>query len=343
MQTMSSPTPASSSAAVPAAAHASRSRLGLAGALFLLALAAALAFLAKGYVLFQASMLLSYAVALVGLNLLTGYNGQISLGHGAFFAIGAYTVGVLMDKASAPYWLAVPAGGIVCLAVGYAFGRPALKLQGLYLALATFALGVVTPQLLKYKYLEPWTGGVGGIVLTKPDAPFGLPLTADQWFYLYALAMAAVLMWLARNLIDSGTGRAIRAIRDHEMAAESMGVDNRHYKSMTFGVSAAFTGIGGGLSALAVQFVSPDSFTMFLSISLLVGVVVGGVGTLWGAAFGAAFIMFVPNLAEKVSKDAAWGVYGVVLILFIFVMPGGVMGMVAKVRSHLRRRKEIAA
>jgi branched-chain amino acid transport system permease protein len=342
MQTIT-PSTISSTAVGPNSARASGSQMGLATTVVLLAVAVSLAFLAKGYVLFQATMFLSYAVALVGLNLLTGYNGQISLGHGAFFAIGAYTVGVLMDKTSAPYWLAVPAAGIVCLAVGYAFGRPALKLQGLYLALATFALGVVTPQLLKYKYLEPWTGGVGGVVLTKPEAPFGLPLTADQWFYLYALAVTIVLLWLARNLIDSGTGRAMRAIRDHEMAAESMGVDNRHYKSMTFGVSAAFTGIGGGLSALAVQFVSPDSFTMFLSISLLVGVVVGGVGTLWGAAFGAAFIMFVPNLAEKVSKDAAWGVYGVVLILFIFVMPGGVMGLIAKVRSQLLRRKGAAA
>ena len=344
MQTMTttSTTSSTASSVINAGARTtSRSYLGLAGILVLLVLAIALAFMVKGYVLFQATMLLSYAIALVGLNLLTGYNGQISLGHGAFFAIGAYTVGVLMDKASTPYWLAVPVGGIVCLAVGYAFGRPALKLKGLYLALATFALGVVTPQLLKYKHLEHWTGGVGGIVLTKPEAPFGLPLTADQWFYLFTLAVAAVLMWLARNLIDSGTGRAIRAIRDHDMAAESMGVDNRHYKSMTFGISAAFTGIGGGLSALAVQFVSPDSFTMFLSISLLVGVVVGGVGTLWGAAFGAAFIMFVPNMAEKVSKDAAWGVYGVVLILFIFVMPGGVMGLLAKVKSSLARRKDM--
>jgi len=313
-------------------------RTALPWAVVLLAAAAALAFLAKGYILFQATMVLSYATALVGLNLLTGYNGQISLGHGAFYAIGAYTVGILMDKAGAPYWLAVPAAAVVCLCVGYAFGRPALKLQGLYLALATFALGVVTPQLLKYKHLEQWTGGVGGIVLNKPEAPFGLPLSADQWFYLFTLAVAAIMFVLARNLIDSGTGRAIRAIRDHELAAEAMGVDNSHYKSMTFGVSAAFTGVAGGLSALAVQFVSPDSFTMFLSISLLVGVVVGGVGTLWGAVFGAAFIMFVPTLAEKVSKDAAWGVYGVVLILFIFVMPGGVMGLIARLRVRFGRQ-----
>ena len=308
----------------------------------LLLAAAALVLLAKGYVLFQTTMLLAYAISLVGLNLLTGYNGQISLGHGAFFAVGAYTVAILMDRAQVSYALAVPASGVVCLAVGYAFGRPALKLQGLYLALATFTLGVVTPQLLKYKHLESWTGGVSGIVLVKPEAPLGLPLNADQWFLVYSLMVTAVMLWLARNLIDSGSGRALRAIRDHEMAAESMGVNNRHYKSMAFGVSAAFTGIGGALSAVAVQFVSPDSFTMFLSISLLVGMVVGGVGTLWGAVFGAAFIMFVPGLAESISKDAAWGVYGVVLILFMFVMPGGVMGLLAKARDRLGRRAATA-
>jgi branched-chain amino acid transport system permease protein len=212
-----------------------------------------------------------------------------------------------------------------------------LKLQGLYLALATFTLGVVTPQLLKYKHLEAWTGGVGGIVLTKPEAPFGLPLVADQWMYLFSLTVAVVMFFIARNLIDSGSGRAMRAIRDHALAAESMGIDNSHYKSMTFGISAAFTGVGGALSALAVQFVSPDSFTMFLSITLLVGIVVGGVGTLWGALFGAVFIMFVPTVAEKISKDAAWGIYGAVLILFVFVMPGGVMGLIERVRARARR------
>ncbi|AOV05548.1 branched-chain amino acid ABC transporter permease [Delftia tsuruhatensis] len=293
-----------------------------------LALAAcSLVFVAKGYQLFQATMVLAYAVALVGLNILTGYSGQISLGHGAFFAIGAYAAGILMDRAGLAYWLAVPAAGLVSLAAGYLFGRPALRLEGLYLALATFALGVAMPQLLKYRHLEAWTGGVGGIVLTKPEAPWGLPLDADQWFYLYALAVAALLFWMARNLIDSGSGLALRAIRDHAMAAEAMGVDNAHCKSMAFAISAGYTGVGGALSAIAVQFVAPDSFTMFLSISLLVGVVVGGVGTLWGALFGALFIMFIPGLAEQVSKAAPWAVYGTVLIVFMFAMPGGVMGL----------------
>ena len=122
------------------------------------------------------------------------------------------------------------------------------------------------------------------------------------------------------------------------MAAEAMGVDSRHYKSMSFGVSAAYTGVGGALSAIAVQFVSPDSFTLFLSISLLVGIVVGGVGTLWGALFGALFIMFVPNMAEKISKAAPWAVYGVVLIALMFAMPGGVMGLLRNIRQRRSER-----
>ena len=311
------------SASVPTAVSGFSERTVKAGLLVLLILAVGLAFVAKGYQLFQATMVVAYAIALVGLNMLTGYNGQISLGHGAFFALGAYVTGILMEHASVPYWATVPAAGVVCLLAGYLFGRPALKL----------ALAVAMPQLLKYKHLEAWTGGVQGIVLMKPDAPWGLPLTQDQWLYLFALAVAVVMFWIAHNLLQSGTGRAMRAIRDHAMAAEAMGVDNRHYKSMTFGVSAAYTGVGGALSAIAVQFVSPDSFTLFLSISLLVGIVVGGVGTLWGALYGAIFIMFVPNLAEKVSKAAPWAVYGVVLILLMFVMPGGVVGMLRKLQA----------
>ena len=297
-----------------------------------------LAFVAKGYQLFQATMVLAYAIALLGLNMLTGYNGQISLGHGAFFALGAYVTGILMEHALWPYWATIPAAGVVCLAVGYLFGRPALKLEGLYLALATFALGVAMPQLLKYKHLEAWTGGVQGIVLIKPDAPWGLPLNPDQWLYFFSLVVTALMFVLAHNLLQSGTGRAMRAIRDHAMAAEAMGVDNRHYKSMSFGVSAAYTGVGGALGAIAVQFVSPDSFTLFLSISLLVGIVVGGVGTLWGALYGAVFIMFVPDMAEKVSKAAPWAVYGAVLIAFMFVMPGGVVGLLRRIETAWRGR-----
>lgn len=327
--------PSAGHAAAAPAAAASRSTLVWVSLLVLLAIA--LTFFLKGYQLFQATMVLSYAIALLGLNILTGYNGQISLGHGAFYAIGAYATGILMEHGGMPYWLTVPMAGVICLIVGYLFGRPALKLEGLYLALATFALGVAMPQLLKYKHLEQWTGGVQGIVLMKPGAPFGLPLTEDQWVYLFSLLVTVIMFVIAHNLLQSGSGRAMRAIRDHAMAAEAMGVDNSHYKAMTFGVSAAFTGVGGALSAIAVQFVAPDSFTLFLSISLLVGIVVGGVGTLYGAIFGAIFIMFVPSLAEKVSKAAPWAVYGAVLILFMFIMPGGVVGLLRKIQARFSR------
>jgi branched-chain amino acid transport system permease protein len=339
MRTVNPNTSAVQAAAALPASPAVASRKITLSMWVVLPLLAALAFpfIVKGYFIFQATMVLSYAVALLGLNMLTGYNGQISLGHGAFYAIGAYTTAILMDRFGIPYWLTIPIAGAVSMVAGYLFGLPALKLEGLYLALATFALSVALPQLLKYKHLEAWTGGVQGIVLIKPDAPFGLPLTPDQWLYLLSLAVVVLMFWLARNLLQSGVGRAIMAIRDNPLAAETMGVDNRHFKASIFGVSAMYTGIGGALSAIAVQFVAPDSFTMFLSISLLVGIVVGGVGTISGAFYGAAFIMFVPSAAEKISKAAPWAVYGIVLILFVFVLPGGVVGLIRKMQDRMKK------
>jgi len=313
-----------------------RSSLRSGGAIGALLIAAcALPFALQDYQIFQATMVLVYAVALLGLNLLTGYNGQISLGHGAFYAIGAYAAAILMDRFGVPYWLTVPAAGAMCLAVGFLFGLPALKLEGLYLALATFALGMALPQLLKYKHLEPWTGGVGGLVLTKPAAPFALPLNPDQWLYLFVLAITVLMFLVARNLLRGSVGRAMTAIRDHAMAAETMGIDNAMYKSLTFGVSAMYTGVAGALGAIVVQFVAPESFTIFLSITLLVGVVVGGLASISGALYGALFIQFIPNIAENISKAAPWAIYGVILIVLMFVMPTGVAGAIRSLRTRL--------
>src|SRR5690242_15261452 len=142
----------------------------------LFAVLCGLPFVLSNFSVFQLTLVLVYAIVLLGLNMLTGYNGQISLGHGAFYAIGAYTAAILMDRFGVPYWLTLPAAAAVCLVAGFLFGLPALRLEGLYLALATFALGVALPQLLKYKGFESWTGGVQGITIIKPDAPFGLPL-----------------------------------------------------------------------------------------------------------------------------------------------------------------------
>ena len=308
--------------------------------ILLIALACVLPFVVSNYRTFQLTLVLVYATALLGLNLLTGYNGQISLGHGAFYAIGAYAAAMLMDQAGLPYWATIPIAGAVCLVVGFLFGLPALRLEGLYLALATFALAVSMPPILKAHFLEKWTGGVQGIVIVKPDPPawlgaVGIKMNADQWLYFFVLASAIVLFIVGWNLISGRVGRALIAIRDHHTAAEAMGINSAMYKSLAFGVSAMYTGIAGALGAIAVQFVAPDSFTVFLSITFLVGIVVGGLASLSGALYGALFIQFVPNIADELSKAAPWAVFGVFLIGFVYLMPTGVAGAL---RALTRRR-----
>ena len=299
-----------------------------------------LPFLVKNYRVFQFNLVLVYAVAILGLNILTGFNGQISLGHGAFYAFGAYTAAIMMDKIGAPYWTTLPVAGAVCFAFGFLVGFPALRLAGHYLALATFALALAVPQLLKYKKIEGWTGGVQGIVLSKPDAPFefslfGQPLSPDRWLYFFTLLATAIMFLLAWNLLHGRVGRALIAIRDHPIAATAMGINLPMFKSLAFGVSAGFTGVAGALGAIAVAYVSPDSFTVTLSIFLLVGVVVGGLASIPGAIFGAIFIQFVPNISDQISKSAPAAIYGILLIGLMYLMPTGVMGMVQRVWARL--------
>jgi branched-chain amino acid transport system permease protein len=324
------------------AAHGRLERRAVVGLVGVVALA--LPFFASGYHLFQFSQVLIYAIALLGLNVLTGFNGQISLGHGAFFALGAYVAAILETQFGAPYWATIPPAGALCFAAGFLFGLPALRLGGLYLALATFALAVAMPQLLDFKALDAWTGGVQGLQLGKPHAPFGLPLTSDQWLYFLCLACAAPLFWAAANLLRGRVGRAIVAIRDHPIAAEAMGVNTSFYKTMCFGVSALYAGVAGALSAIVVGFVSPDSFGVFLSLSFLVGVVVGGLASIGGVLFGALFIEFVPNYADRLSdlfgesaKALPGAVYGVLLIALMAAMPSGVAGALRSATSLILR------
>ena len=305
-----------------------------------LAVALSLPLLVSNFRLFQFTQVGIYAIALLGLNMLTGYNGQISLGHGAFYAVGAYTTAIMIDRWQVPYPVTIVAAGVVCLVVGFLFGIPALRLEGLYLALATFALALAVPQILKY--FEHWTGGSQGIVLSKPAPPWGLKISPDQWLYLFTLAILLVLFVLARNLLAGRTGRAIVAIRDNPIAAQAMGVNTALYKSLTFGVSAAYTGVAGALSALAIAFVAPDSFDVFRSITFLVGIVIGGLASISGAIFGALFIQFVPNWAQDISKAAPWAIYGVFLIVFMYVMPRGIAGALRRLAARAARRGTVA-
>jgi branched-chain amino acid transport system permease protein len=311
----------------------------------------------SNYRLFLVSTMIIAAIAVLGLNLLTGFNGQISLGHSAFYAVGAYTAAILMDKLDMPYYATLPIAALMCFIVGYLFGLPALKLEGHYLALATFALALSVPQILKYKWLEDLTGGVQGIVLSKPEVPFGLPLNEDQWLYYYCLVVMVLLYWAAANILNSRSGRAMMAIRDQYMAADTMGIDTALYKTVTFGISAAYTGVAGALSASAIAFVAPDSFNFFLSIKFLIGLVVGGVGSLAGSVVGGIFYVLVDNSAQALSTFvkndlglpfdlSAYTVFGVILIVLMYLMPMGIVGgvyyLVRSMRSPGAKAREQA-
>jgi branched-chain amino acid transport system permease protein len=307
--------------------------LGYGTSLAMLALLILVPLFVKNFIIFQLTMLLIYAIAVLALNILTGGSGQFSLGQSAFYGVGAYTSAILMEHAGINYALTLPVAGIVCFGFGFLFGQPALRLSGVYLALATFALATAMPQLLKLGVFEHWTGGVQGLVVTKPDAPSlvssiasyfsGRPMSQDMWLYYFTLAVAIGIYIASVNLLKSRSGRAFMAIRDNEIAASAMGIDVSLYKTLAFGVSAGITGVAGGLGAIAVQFVAPDSYTITLAIQLFLGMVVGGVGWLPGSIVGSAFIIFVPNIAESVSKGLSGAVFGVLLFLVIFLVPHG--------------------
>src|SRR6201986_1782788 len=297
--------------------------LGTGTSLTVLVLLLLIPLFVKNFIIFQMTMLLIYGLAVLALNILTGGSGQFSLGQSAFYALGAYTSAILMEQYDVNYALTLPVAGLVCFGAGFLFGQPALRLSGVYLALATFALATAMPQLLKLGYFEKWTGGVQGLVVTKPDAPFGLHMSQDMWLYYFTLIISIAIYVFSVNLLRSRSGRAFMAIRDNEIAASAMGIDVALYKTLAFGVSAGITGVAGGLGAIAVQFVAPDSYTITLAISLFLGMVVGGVGWLPGSIVGSGFLIFVPNIAQNISKRLSGAVFGVRLFFVIFLMPHG--------------------
>jgi branched-chain amino acid transport system permease protein len=340
-ETLTAPVPASAVVPAPsarAAAWPTTRHWTIAGAVLIAVL---LPLYFHGFVIFQLTMVMCYALAILGLNLLMGINGQVSFGHGAFFGLGAYVTAILMQRYNIPYyWTLLPSGGI-CFVVGFAFGFPALRLQGLYLALVTFVAAVALPQLLKYHGFEGWTGGVQGIVVNQPDAPAFLPLGADQWLYYFTLAVTLVLFAAAANLVKSRTGRALMAIRDHPIAAAAMGINLSRYKTTIFGVSALFTGIAGSLAALSVQFVSPDTYDLFLSLYFFVGLILGGMGSLPGCLFGGLFVLYVPNIAQEVSRGLSGVIYGALMLLIVFVMPSGIAGFSRARLANLARLRNL--
>jgi branched-chain amino acid transport system permease protein len=306
---------------------------------------------ATNFQTFEWAEVLIFAIAIMGLNILVGYSGQLSLGHGAFMALGAYTTAILVHRYHIDYLATIPVAGLLTGVVGFLFGFPALRLSALYLALATFALAVVTPSLIKRP--ADFTKGTEGIVLKSPVPPFGLQITGEVWLYFLTLGIAALLFWLAWNLVRNRPGRAFRAIRDGDVAAAASGVNVAGYKTLAFGISAFYAGIAGSLYGVATSYVSPDTFPVSLSILLLVGSVVGGLGTIPGPLFGGIAAFFLPILSQQwvpaqqwipaqvataVEKAGPAVTYGALLIVIMIFAPNGGVGLIRSGYTTLRSR-----
>jgi branched-chain amino acid transport system permease protein len=300
--------------------------------------------LLSDYRQFQLAYVGVFFIAILGLNLLTGYSGQISLGHGGFMMIGAYTTAILSVDHGVKDLLTIPLAGLVAGVSGLLFGFPALRFRGVYLALATFAIPVALIQIAK-KY-EGFTGGGGGMNMSR--------IVSGSYVYNLTWPIAGTLLVLAWLLVRGRFGRALRTIRESEIAAVSSGINVPLYKTIAFGISAAYAGIAGSLYALAVAYVNPDTFPIDLSILLLTGVVVGGLGSLAGVVFGALFVEYVriyaPDILDGVQKvipthldpkaaGAPAVVYGVVLMFVLFVLPGGVAELLRQLLRPLRSRR----
>ena len=274
-----------------------------------------------------------YFIAILGLNVLLGYTGQISIGHGAFMAIGGYTTAILSNHHHWNLLLTLPAAFLICFVCGVIVGVPALRFHGVYLALATFALAVSVPQLpLKW---SKWTGGSNGIrTLTSPS---------NQWVYWTTWACAGIAFVAAWLLLRGRIGRAFRSIRDSEIAAASSGVSLPIYKTFAFGVSAAYAGVAGSLFVLVTNgYAQPGLFGLVLSLQILIGAAVAGLGSLWGVVFGAIFVGLLPEVSSSTPLvGQAHGqdvVFGLIVILVMILLPNGVAGLLRAVEPRFKKR-----
>ncbi|MFT3852473.1 MAG: branched-chain amino acid ABC transporter permease [Ilumatobacteraceae bacterium] len=318
----------------------------------------------------QINQVVAYAVALVGLDLVIGYSGQLSLGQSAFIGVGAYTTVILVADHHWSALATLPVSAAVCFVAGLLVGIPATRVRGVYLAIITLVIAFVFPSIvLRYGWLTGGTNGKGPLrTEAHMNAPSWLPygdtgrLAGPLWVYTILVVVAAVLFVLARNLVRSRPGRALRAVRDNQPAAVSMGVDVAPYKCLAFGVSAMYGGIAGSMLMLIRPFASEVQFGWRLGIFLVVGLVIGGTGTISGAVIGAYVYLFVPYYMSQWTFDqsgmppvlkqisaplwdllrpgggAADGiVFGLVVILLTFVLPGGCVDGLRRLRARVVR------
>lgn len=304
------------------------------GILALLAFAIALPAIASPYTLFQLAGVMAFAVAALGLNVITGYTGQVSLAHNAFFAVGAY-IGAM----STAYLGAGPLGSVVIAAVvsfaaGFVAGIPAQRLRGLYLALVTLAIAVsVTPMI---KQFEAYTGGVVGFRVDQPAPPAWLPISQDSWIYYLVLLFAAIAFFMTYNLLSGSVGRSFVGTKEAELAAGSLGIDVARSKVMAFAYGSMLAGIGGALANFSIGYIAPDSFSLMLSIGFLAAAVVGGINTIWGAIIAGIFLQYVPSFASDISQALSGAIYGGILIICVIVMPKGILGSLPRLIANFQ-------
>ncbi len=310
------------------------------GALALILLLAP--WLLSEYLLSQLAFICIYGIIGLGLMLLSGYTGQVSLGHAAFLAVGAYTHALLVG-AGWPFVLSLAVAGTLSAAAGVIVGLPALRVKGIYLAIATMAFGFIVEEILAR--WESVTGGNSGKQVGPPEF-FGYKLVSTAEFYYLCLVIAVLATLGVLNLLRSPTGRAWVAIRDSEVSAQSMGISLARYKTIAFAVSAFLAGIAGALYAHKLRFLSPDQFTIIQSIELLLMIVIGGLGSVHGAFFGAAFLISLPQaivwlrdyLPDSVANATGLQptVFGLILIVFILYEPFGIYGRWFKLRTYFQ-------
>jgi branched-chain amino acid transport system permease protein len=306
-------------------------------------------FISNAYMLYVINIIGIYAIAAIGLNLLIGYTGQISLGHGAFFGVGAYSAAILATKAGSPFLIAVPVAGLVTALIGMIFGIPSIRLKHLYLTIATLA----GQFILEYVFVQ-WEGLTGGAEgISMPAATiFGIGLGSDRGFFFVIFICLTLMTWMAGNLMRTRFGRAFIAIRDNDRAAEGMGIPIFLYKLLSFAISSFYAGIAGGLYAYYMISITPEPFSLWLSIEYIAIIIIGGLGSIPGSLFGSVFIITLNEILSHATEllmniGASIGVgitiaplrefvYGLAIVLFIIFEPKGLAEVWRIIRSSFR-------
>ncbi|HQP23671.1 MAG TPA: branched-chain amino acid ABC transporter permease [Smithellaceae bacterium] len=316
---------------------------------FLLLLFGVAPFVLSPYLLYVVNTIGILAIAAIGLNILVGYTGQISLGHGAFFGVGAYAAAILATRLEVPFYLSIPAAGLITAMIGMVFGIPSGRLKGLYLTIATLAGQIIIEYVLIQ--WESLTKGTMGITLPAPKI-FGWTIAGDKTFFFFIFACMVAMTWFAVNIIRSKYGRAFIAIRDNDRAAEGMGIPIFKYKLLSFGISSFYAGFAGALWAYYMVSITTEPFNLGLSVEFIAMVIIGGMGNIPGAIFGATFITFLneilrytTGLLMNVGVITSMGlnmaplkefVFGLAIVLFILLEPKGIAELWRILRSYFR-------